>query len=94
MPKKKEASKPAGSGAGKVAGSPENDAYLNELEAVLTVNHWVAGEKVTSADKDALVKLEGAPDADTHPHTFGWWSLARLYTPALRDAWPAPAGGQ
>ena len=54
-------------------------------------SEWLAGAKPTSADKEALAKLAYAPNPDTHPHTFGWWSIVRMFTPDVTKTWPTPA---
>ena len=37
--------------------------------------------------------LEYAPNPDTHPHTFAWWSIASRYAPAAMNSWPAAPTG-
>jgi len=73
--------------------SPETDELLNELESILKNTAWVAGDKLTSADKEALEMLEYPPNPDSHPHTFAWYTMANRFTPAIRNSWSqAPAG--
>lgn len=70
----------------------DTDETLNELESILINSRWVTGDKLTSADKEALEMLTYSPNPDSHPHTFAWWSLINRSTPAIRDSWPkAPA---
>ena len=76
-----------------IKSTEQTDDLLNDLEESLETNQWAAGDKPTSADREALEKLEYPPNPDTHPYTFAWWAIADRFNSEIQKSWPAPAGG-
>lgn len=52
----------------------------------------------TNADRDAFNSLKASPpSAETHPHTFAWFTLVYMFDDSVRNTWggaaAAPAKG-
>merc|ERR1712060_971225 len=61
-------------------------------------NMWLGGNAPGSADRTEFEKLDKAPNPNSHPNAFGWYSLVTKFTDAVRGSWSgggaAPAGGK
>lgn len=56
-------------------------------------------QQPTAADREAYEQLKSSPpSAETHPYTFGWFTLVQKFTEAVRNTWggaaPAKAGAK
>ena len=64
---------------------------VDALESKLQQNIWLGGQAPSKEDSEAFAKQDGAPNVDTHPNAFAWWSLVSKFSEAVRASWAAAA---
>ena len=65
---------------------------VDAIESKLGDNVWLGGQQPSKDDKEAFAGLNGvAPNVDTHPNAFAWFSLVSKFTDSIRDSWTAAA---
>ena len=65
---------------------------VDAIESKLGDNVWLGGQMPSKDDKEEFANLNGkAPNVDTHPNAFAWFSLVGKFTDAVKDTWTAAA---
>jgi len=65
---------------------------VDAIESRLSENQWLGGQQPSKEDSEEFAKLGGsAPNVDTHPNAFAWFSLVAKFTDAVRGTWAAAA---
>ena len=66
---------------------------MDALEGRLADAQWLGGQLPSGEDREAHAGIADAPNPDTHPNTFAWWSLVSRFTADVRSQWKDAAGG-
>lgn len=69
------------------------DERITELEGQLDENQWLAGQKLSSLDREAVDELIAAGGISllsplTTPNLFSWFSMVSKFSPEIRQNWP------
>ena len=75
-------------GAGKAGGA--NAALATEVEGKLGDNIWLGGQQPSKEDAEKFASMgSSAPNAESHPEAFAWYTLVGRFSQEVRDSWTA-----
>ena len=66
---------------------------VDAIETRLADNMWLGGQQPSKEDAEQAAALGSAPNVDTHPNAFAWFTLVSRFTDAVKGTWPAAAAG-
>lgn len=73
-------------------GGPANSALATEIESKLGDNLWLGGQQPSKEDAEKFTAMgANAPNVETHPEAFAWYTLIGRFSQEVRDSWTAAA---